>query len=167
MVVRCKHAGVDVIIAVAPERGAGSVAPDRIVIDVKIGERPEQRPDPSISAVAVSPPSGAAVGPAGHRRAGADPGTRGRVIERGVVARGARERARVQRIVPGAHRSADMTPTPGAAEMPAAMVAAAAGMCAAVTAVTPSVSTAMTTAMTTAALGSGISGHRQRRRQND
>src|SRR5258705_5768477 len=88
MAVRCNHAGVDVIIAVVPERGPGTVAPERIVIDVIKGERPEHRPDPSIAAVAVSPPSGAAVVPARQAPATADPGSLAGVMYPGAVAQG-------------------------------------------------------------------------------
>ena len=56
--VRREDPCIDVRVTVVPE---AVVAPDRIVIDVVIGERPEQRPDPSISAVAVLPPSVRAV----------------------------------------------------------------------------------------------------------
>src|SRR5882724_12902959 len=73
VIVRSKHAGVDVIIAVPPEWGTGGTAPDRIVIDVEIREWPEQGPYPSISAVAVSPPSGAAVLPASQRHTSGNP----------------------------------------------------------------------------------------------
>src|SRR4029077_7848759 len=52
-----KHASVDVVVAVAPERSPKTAAPDRIVINVKISEWPEQRSTPAISAVAVLPPS--------------------------------------------------------------------------------------------------------------
>src|SRR5260370_24450579 len=104
--VRCKHAGVDVIIAVAREGGPGTVAPERIVIDVIKGERPEQRPDPSIAAVAVSPPSGAAVVPARQRRASADPGTHAGLMLRGAVTPASGECARAQRLVRVASASA-------------------------------------------------------------
>src|SRR3954462_9891799 len=56
--VRREDPCIDVRVTVVPE---AVVAPDRIVIDVVIGERPEQRPDPSISAAAVLPPSVRAV----------------------------------------------------------------------------------------------------------
>src|SRR6266705_386511 len=67
MAVRRKDRGIDVTITVVPE--ADAVTPDGVVVDVVNGERPEQRPDPSISAVAVSPPPvlGAAAMPAGQR----------------------------------------------------------------------------------------------------
>src|SRR3989440_10212462 len=58
---------MDVRITVVPE--ADAVTPDGVVVDIVNGEWPEQRPDPTISAVAVSPPPvrGAAVLPAGQR----------------------------------------------------------------------------------------------------
>src|SRR6266481_4510983 len=67
MAVRRKDRGIDVGITVVPE--ADAVTPDGVIVDVVNGERPEQRPDPSISAVAVSPPPvlGAAAMPAGQR----------------------------------------------------------------------------------------------------
>src|SRR6266481_1053942 len=67
MAVRRKDRGIDVRITVVPE--ADAITPNGVVIDILIGERPEQRPDPSISTVAVSPPSvrGAAAMPAGQR----------------------------------------------------------------------------------------------------
>src|SRR6266567_991143 len=54
MAVRRKDRGIDVRITVVPE--ADAVTPDGVVVDIVNGEWPEQRPDPSISAVAVSPP---------------------------------------------------------------------------------------------------------------
>src|SRR5437899_11750076 len=54
MAVRRKDRGIDVRITVVPE--ADAVAPDGVVVDIGIGEWPKQRPDPSISTVAVSPP---------------------------------------------------------------------------------------------------------------
>src|SRR5712691_511077 len=67
MAVRRKDRGIDVRITVVPE--ADAVTPDGVVVDIVNGEWPEQRPDPTISAVAVSPPPvrGAAVLPAGQR----------------------------------------------------------------------------------------------------
>src|SRR3954452_17047934 len=52
--VRRKDRGIDVRVTVVPE--AGAVTPDDVVIDIVNGEWPKQRPDPPISAVAVSPP---------------------------------------------------------------------------------------------------------------
>src|SRR6266581_4540906 len=68
MTVRRKDRGVDVRITVVPE--ADAVTPDGVVVDIVNGEWPEQRPDPSISAVAVSPPPvrDAAAVPARQRR---------------------------------------------------------------------------------------------------
>src|SRR5580704_16593521 len=54
MAVRRKDRGIDVRITVAPE--ADAVTPDGVVVDIVDGEWPKQRPNPSISAVAVSPP---------------------------------------------------------------------------------------------------------------
>src|SRR3979411_1429443 len=54
MAVRRKDRGIDVRITVVPE--ADAVTPDGVVVDIVNGEWPKQRPDPSISAVAVSPP---------------------------------------------------------------------------------------------------------------
>src|SRR5260370_23766166 len=54
MTVRRKDRGIDVGITVVPE--ADAVTPDGVVVDIVNGEWPKQRPDPSISAVAVSPP---------------------------------------------------------------------------------------------------------------
>src|SRR6202008_2134534 len=62
-----EHAGIDIDVAITPE--ARAVAPDGVVVDVIIGERPEQRPDPAISAIPVPPPSMGAV-PADQRGAG-------------------------------------------------------------------------------------------------
>ena len=55
MAVRRKDRGIDVRITVVPE--ADAVTPDGVVVDIVNGEWPKQRSDPSISAVAVSPPS--------------------------------------------------------------------------------------------------------------
>src|ERR1700720_2139444 len=49
-----KDRGIDIRITVVPE--ADAVTPDGVVVDIVDGEWPKQRPDPSISAVAVSPP---------------------------------------------------------------------------------------------------------------
>src|ERR1700687_6462632 len=54
MAVRRKDRGIDVGITVVPE--ADAVTPDGVVVDIVNGEWPKQRPDPAISAVAVSPP---------------------------------------------------------------------------------------------------------------
>src|SRR6266568_8663146 len=54
MTVRRKDRGIDVRITIAPE--ADAVTPDGVVVDIVNGEWPKQRPDPAISAVAVSPP---------------------------------------------------------------------------------------------------------------
>src|ERR1700736_2971048 len=63
-----KDRGIDVRITVVPE--ADAVTPDGVVVDIVNGEWPEQRPDPSISAVAMSPPPvrDAAAMPARQRR---------------------------------------------------------------------------------------------------
>src|SRR6202048_3712415 len=67
MAVRGEDRGIDVRIPGVPE--ADAVTPDGVVVDIVNGEWPEQRPDPSISAVAMSPPPvrGAATMPAGQR----------------------------------------------------------------------------------------------------
>src|ERR1700737_1311940 len=54
LAVRRKDRGIDVRITVVPE--ADAVTPDGVVVDIVNGEWPKQRPDPSISAIAVSPP---------------------------------------------------------------------------------------------------------------
>ena len=72
IVIGAEQAGINVVIAVVPERGADARSPQRIVVDVEIGERPEQRSDPAVSAIAVPPPaaaSGPSVLPPGKRRA--------------------------------------------------------------------------------------------------
>src|SRR5712672_327418 len=68
MAVRRKDRGIDVRITVVPE--ADAVTPDGVVGDIVNSEWPEQRPDPTISAVAVSPPPvrDAAAVPARQRR---------------------------------------------------------------------------------------------------
>src|SRR5258708_34625894 len=67
MAVRRKDRGIDVRVTIVPE--AGAVAPDGVVVDIVNGEWPKQWPDPSISAVAVSPPPvrDLAAMPARHR----------------------------------------------------------------------------------------------------
>ena len=55
MAVRRKDRRIDVRITVVPE--ADAVTPDDVIVDIVNGEWPKQRSDPSISAVAVSPPS--------------------------------------------------------------------------------------------------------------
>ena len=72
-----EQAGVNVTIAVAPERGVIAVAPHSVVVHIVVGERPEQRADPSVSAVTMSPPAVSAVTslmPSRRRRAGGDAG---------------------------------------------------------------------------------------------
>src|ERR1700680_4583449 len=54
LAVRRKDRGIDVRITEVPE--ADAVTPDGVVVDIVDGEWPRQWPDPSISAVAVSPP---------------------------------------------------------------------------------------------------------------
>src|SRR2546423_5306781 len=65
--VRRKDRGIDVRITVVPE--AGAVTQDGVVGDIINGEGPEQRPHPSIAAVAMPPPPvcGAAAMPARQR----------------------------------------------------------------------------------------------------
>src|SRR5688500_11054052 len=65
--VRRKDRGIDVRITVVPE--ADAVLPGGVVVDIVNSEWPRQRPDPSISAVAVPPPPlrGATAMPAGQR----------------------------------------------------------------------------------------------------
>ena len=73
-----EQTGVDIDIAIAPE--AGAVAPERVVIDVVIGEWPEQRPDPAKSAVGVPPP------PSMRAAVPADDGSaRGKLSSRGGI----------------------------------------------------------------------------------
>src|ERR1700716_3599477 len=81
MAVRRKDRGIDVRITVVPE--ADAVTPDGVVVDIVNGEWPKQRPDPSISAVAVSPPPvrDAAAMPAGQRCSRGDLSARRRVAE--------------------------------------------------------------------------------------
>ena len=55
MAVRRKNRGIDIRITVGPE--ADAVTPDGVVVDIVDGEWPKQRPDPSVCAVAVSPPA--------------------------------------------------------------------------------------------------------------
>src|SRR5229473_935857 len=177
-----KHAGVDVVVAVAPERGPKTAAPDRIVIDVKISERPEQRSDPSISAIAMLPPSASrlTVIPACHRRASGDPGANIGVPQRGRVAQRARKRTRVHRVThaAGSHVVDGVAPTTAevrtAAEMSTTM-AATTEICATMTTammtttvMTAAVATAaMTTTSMTATFRGCIPGGRQHGRENN
>jgi len=73
--------GIDVRIRVAPE--AGAITPDGVVVDIVNGERPKQRPDPSISAVAMSPPPvrGATAMPARQRSSRGDLPAQRRIAE--------------------------------------------------------------------------------------
>src|SRR5882757_8769058 len=84
MAVRRKDRGIDVRITVVPE--ADAVIPDGVVVDIVNGERPEQWPDPTISAVAVSPPPirGTTVLRAGQRCNRDDLPARRRVSEPGI-----------------------------------------------------------------------------------
>jgi DNA-binding transcriptional LysR family regulator len=76
--VRPKYPGVDIRVTVVPE---AVVAPDRVIIDVVIRERPKQRPDPAIEAVAVPPPPvcDVAAMPSGQRRSRGELPARSRV----------------------------------------------------------------------------------------
>src|SRR5271165_833172 len=67
LAVRREDSGIDVGIAIGPE--AGAFTEDDVDGDIFMGERPEQRSDPSISTVAMSPPAigGAAAMPARKR----------------------------------------------------------------------------------------------------
>ncbi len=84
MPVRRKDRGIDVGITVVPE--ADAVAPDGVVVDIVDGEWPKQRPDPSISAVAVAPPPvrGATAMPARQRCGRDDLPARRRVAKPGI-----------------------------------------------------------------------------------
>jgi ribonuclease PH len=65
MAVRREDRGIDVRIAVAPE--ADTVTPDGVIVDIVDGEWSEQRSDPTISAVDVSPPPDVTAMPARQR----------------------------------------------------------------------------------------------------
>src|SRR6476646_6046763 len=84
MAVRRKDRGIDVRITVVPE--ADAVTPDGVVVDIVNGEWPKQRPDPSISAVAVSPPPvrDATAMPAHQRCSRGDLSARRRVAKPGI-----------------------------------------------------------------------------------
>src|SRR5882762_8053926 len=84
MTVRRKDRGIDVGITVVPE--ACAITPHGVVVDIRDGERPEQRPDPSISAVAVPPPPArtALAMPARQRRGGNNLPSHRRVADPGV-----------------------------------------------------------------------------------
>src|ERR1700731_4361621 len=79
-----KDRGIDIRITVVPE--ADAVTPDGVVVDIVNGEWPEQRPDPSISAVAVSPPPvrDVAAMPARQRRSRDDLPAHRRVAKPGI-----------------------------------------------------------------------------------
>ena len=84
MAVRRKDRGIDVRITVVPE--AGAITPDDVVVDIVNGEWPKQRPDPSIAAVAVSPPPlrGLTAVPARQRCSRGDLPAHGRVAKPGI-----------------------------------------------------------------------------------
>src|SRR6266481_7138884 len=84
MAVRRKDRGIDVRIAVVPE--ADAITPHGVVVDIVNGEWPEHRPDPSISAVAVSPPPvrDVAAVPARQRRGRDDLPAHRRVAKPGI-----------------------------------------------------------------------------------
>src|ERR1700694_3673635 len=84
MAIRRKDCGVNVRITVVPE--ADAITPDGVVVDIVNGEWPKQRPDPSISAVVVSPPPvrGAAAMPARQRRSRDDLPAHRRVAKPGI-----------------------------------------------------------------------------------
>src|ERR1700716_1413088 len=82
--VRRKDRGIDIFITVVPE--ADAITPDGVVVDIVNGEWPKQRPDPSISAVVVSPPPvrDAAAMPARQRRSRDDLPPHRRVAKPGI-----------------------------------------------------------------------------------
>ena len=84
MAIRRKDRGIDVGITVVPE--ADAVTPDGVVGAIVNGEWPEQRPNPTISAVAVSPPPvrAAAAMPARQRRSRDDLPAHRRVGKPGI-----------------------------------------------------------------------------------
>src|SRR5436190_15636030 len=84
MAVRRKDRRIDVRITVVPE--ADAVTPDDVVVDIVNGEWPKQRSDPSISAVAVSPPPlrGVTALPARQRCSRHDLPTHRRVAKPGI-----------------------------------------------------------------------------------
>src|SRR3984893_9779668 len=84
MAVRRKEHGMYVRIAVVPE--ADAITPDGVVVDIVNGEWPEHRPNPSISAVAVSPPPvrDVAAMPARQRCSGDDLPAHRRVAKSGI-----------------------------------------------------------------------------------
>src|SRR5882672_11050925 len=63
-----EYRGVDIAVAIAPE--ADAVAPERVVVDVVIGERPEQRTHPSIPTITMLPPSARATAAVPARQRG-------------------------------------------------------------------------------------------------
>src|SRR6185437_6018228 len=97
--VRSENAGIDVVVPVVPERRVVAIAPHRVAVPIVIGERPEQRANPAIAAVAVSPPSisAAAMLPSRRRGTGRDPSAHIRIAQRGPVMQCASDRARIQR----------------------------------------------------------------------
>src|ERR1700720_351122 len=82
--VRRKDRGIDIFITVGPK--ADAITPDGVVVDIVNGEWPKQRPDPSISAVVVSPPPvrDAAAMPARQRRSRDDLPAHRRVAKPGI-----------------------------------------------------------------------------------
>jgi hypothetical protein len=86
MAVWRKDRGIDVRIAVVPETYA--ITPYGVIVDIVNGEWPEQRPDPSIPAVAVSPPPdcGAVAMPARLRCNRSDLPSHRRVAKPGIKA---------------------------------------------------------------------------------
>src|SRR6185437_12485971 len=154
-----EHSGIEVEIAVAPEGRA--IAPDRVIVDVVIGERPEQRPDPAISAVSVPPPSLRAAMPADQRSACGKLSARDRIAEDARVPQRAVVRERIQRSahITGTDRggsdlmeasSAMPSEMMGAGKMTAAKMSTTTTttMEMGVTAAVPTMTAAMTTAVT-------------------
>src|SRR5204863_10221518 len=82
------------------EGHADARSPRGVVVVVERGERPEQRPDPAVAAIAVAPPataSGPAVLPPCKRRARGHAGPYGGTMQRCGVTIAAGECARIQR----------------------------------------------------------------------
>jgi hypothetical protein len=94
-----EDAGVEIVVAVVPERVFVAVAPERVVVHVMIGERPEHRADPSVSAVPVLPPATTALAsalPSGRRGLRGDEGAGVRVAQCARIVRCALARAGIQ-----------------------------------------------------------------------
>ena len=94
--IKAEDAGVEVRVAIAPERIIIGIAPEGVVINVIESERPEQGADPPKTAIAMAPPPPVATMPRRRGHACGDERAGARIAQRDGVVQRPIDRARVQ-----------------------------------------------------------------------